>query len=148
MICSWICNISRAPARPSHFRTTFVSSPIQFTIHLWKFVEGYHTTFVTVFIPPSFYQNFPATCQSTNSKISHFSQLSQLSQLSPISPISSISQPSRLSPLSQPSRLSPLSTPSPKIHGLFNDNIWRHQNIRACEAMAVGQCDKSGIFIL
>ncbi len=53
MICSWICNISRAPARPSHFRTTFVLSSIQFTIHLWKFVEGYHTTFVTVFIPPS-----------------------------------------------------------------------------------------------
>ena len=53
MICSWICNISRAPARPSHFRTTFVQLSIQFTIHLWKFVEGYHTTFVTVFIPLS-----------------------------------------------------------------------------------------------
>ena len=90
----------------------------------------FHTTFVTVFILLSFYQNFPITCQSTNSS---FSQLSRLSQ------------PSQLSRLSQPSQL---SLPSPKIHGLFNDNIWRHQNIRACVAMAVGRCDKSGIFIL
>ena len=46
MICSWICNISRAPARPSHSHAAFVPSSIQFTIHLWKFVEDYHTTFV------------------------------------------------------------------------------------------------------
>ena len=99
--------------------TTFVSSPIQFTIHLWKFVEGYHITFVTVFIPPSFYQIFPTTCQSTNSKISHFSQLSQLSQLSTFSTFSRLS---RLSRLSRPSQKFHPSLPSPKIHGSFNDN--------------------------
>ena len=133
MICSWICNISRAPARPSHFRSAFVPSSIQFTIHLWKFVEShrtafviliippsfsssyrirclYHTTFVTVFIPLSFCQIFSTACQSSNSKISQFSQLSQLSQNSQLS---TISTNSRLSLLSLPSQKFHPSPPSP-----------------------------------
>ena len=66
-------------------------------------------------IPPSFHQDFPTTYQSTNSKISQLSQLSQFSRLSHLS---------RLSPPSQKFHPSP---PSSKIHGLFNDNSWRHQ---------------------
>ncbi len=38
---------------PEKMRTAFVSSSIQFTIHLWKFVEDHHTTFVTPIIPLS-----------------------------------------------------------------------------------------------
>ena len=38
---------------PEKMHTIFVSSSIQFTIHLWKFVEDYHTTFVNAIIPPS-----------------------------------------------------------------------------------------------
>ena len=110
MICSWICNISRAPARPPHSHAAFVPSSIQFTIHLWKFVEGHHTTFVTVFIPPSFYQDFPTDYQSVKSKISQFSQLSQLSQNSRLSQLSTIST---FSTFSTNSSLSLLSPPSP-----------------------------------
>ena len=101
---------------PEKMHTAFVPSSIQFTIHLWKFVEGHHTTFVTVFIPPSFYQDFPTAYQSVNSKISQFSQLSQLSknsrlsQLSQFSQLSQLSQNSRLSQLSQNSRFSTIST--------------------------------------
>ena len=44
---------------PSSYRlrtvhpATFVSSSIQFTIHLWKFVENHRTAIVTLIIPPS-----------------------------------------------------------------------------------------------
>ena len=51
----------------------------------------YYTTFVTLFIPPSFYQNFSNTCQSVNSKISQFSRLSLLSPFSRLSRLSTIS---------------------------------------------------------
>ena len=36
-----------------HLCTKFVSSSIQFTIHLWKFVENHRTAIVTLIIPPS-----------------------------------------------------------------------------------------------
>ena len=46
------------------------------------FVNHHRTTFVTLFIPLSFFQNFSTTCQSVNSTISHLSRLSHLSHLS------------------------------------------------------------------
>ena len=70
----------------------------------------YHTTFVALFIPPSFCQNLSTTCQSVNSQISRFSQNSQFSQFSRLSLLST------LSTLSTNSRLSQLSPPSQKFH--------------------------------
>ena len=85
---------------PEKMHTFFIpqSSPLPYRI-----CHPFHTTFVTLFIPPSFYQNFPITCQSANSKISHFSQLSQLSRLSRFSTISTISTKNHPSPMFHPS---------------------------------------------